>query len=111
MILSKLAPQSAANVLLTLDKPLRSEIIKRMISISTIPETATRIVENQLRARVLTATSVKDTSAGQTRVASVLNETRQDAARRGDAGSRRMPARPIWRRCARGCSPSRTSCS
>jgi len=74
MILSKLAPQSAANVLLTLEKPLRSEIIKRMISISTIPEAATRIVENQLRARVLTATSVKDTSAGQTRVASVLNE-------------------------------------
>ncbi len=74
MILSKLAPQTAANVLLTLDKPVRSEIIKRMITISTIPEAATKIVENQLRARVLTATSVKDTSAGQTRVASVLNE-------------------------------------
>jgi flagellar motor switch protein FliG len=74
LILSKIAPQVAANVLLTLDKPFRSEIIKRMMTISSIPELATRIVENQLRARVLTAVTTKDTSAGQTRVASVLNE-------------------------------------
>jgi len=74
MILSKLAPQTAANVLLTLEKPLRSEIIKRMMSISTIPDAAVRIVEDQLRARLLAATTTKDTSAGQTRVASVLNE-------------------------------------
>lgn len=74
LILSKLQPQLAANVLLTLEKAQRSEIIKRMMTISSIPELATKIVENQIRARVLTATTTKDTSAGQTRVASVLNE-------------------------------------
>ena len=51
LVLSKLAPQAAANALLTLEKPLRSEIVKRMMSIATIPEAATAIVENQLRAR------------------------------------------------------------
>lgn len=74
LVLSKLAPQVAANVLLTLEKPQRSEIIQRMMTISTIPELATKIIENQLRQRVLAASSGKDASAGQSRVASVLNE-------------------------------------
>lgn len=74
MVLSKLAPQATASVLLTIDKPLRSEIMKRMLTLSTVPETATRIVENQLRSKVLAETSSKDTSAGQARLASVLNE-------------------------------------
>ncbi len=74
LVLSKLAPQNAANTLVTLDKPQRSEIIRRMMSIATIPETATRIIENQLRSRVLGATNTKDTSAGQSRVANLLNE-------------------------------------
>ncbi|MEO5759911.1 MAG: flagellar motor switch protein FliG [Mesorhizobium sp.] len=74
MVLSKLAPQTAANVLLTLDKPMRSEIIKRMVTMAKVPDAATRIVENRLRTSVLTETSTKDTSAGQARVASVLNE-------------------------------------
>ncbi|MFI0846152.1 flagellar motor switch protein FliG [Mesorhizobium sp. IMUNJ 23232] len=74
LVLSKLAPQSAANTLLTLEKPLRGEIIRRMMSIATIPETATKIIENQLRSRVLGETNTKDTSAGQSRVASLLNE-------------------------------------
>lgn len=74
LILSKLAPQAAANVLLTLDKTLRGEVIKRMMSMSAIPEAATKIVENQLRSRVLTESSTKDNSAGQSRVASLLNE-------------------------------------
>lgn len=74
LILSKVAPQAAANTLLTLDKPLRAEIIKRMMSISTIPEAATKIVEDQIRNRVLGESNAKDTSAGQVRVASMLNE-------------------------------------
>ena len=51
LILSNLAPPAAASALLSLDKPARSEIVKRMMSMAAIPETATRIVENQLRAR------------------------------------------------------------
>ncbi|TIN59348.1 MAG: flagellar motor switch protein FliG, partial [Mesorhizobium sp.] len=74
MVLSKLAPQVAANVLLTLTKPMRGEIIKRMVTMANVPDAAARIVENRLRTSVLAETSTKDTSAGQARVASVLNE-------------------------------------
>ena len=74
LILSNLTPPAAASALLSLEKPARSEIVKRMMSMAAIPETATRIVENQLRARVLAENSTRDTSAGQIRVASVLNE-------------------------------------
>ncbi|PBB99186.1 flagellar motor switch protein FliG [Mesorhizobium sp. WSM3862] len=74
MVLSKLAPQTAANVLLTMEKPIRSQIIKRMVTMANIPEAAARIVENQLRASVLSQKATRDTSVGQERVASVLNE-------------------------------------
>jgi flagellar motor switch protein FliG len=73
-VLSKLAPQAAANTLLALDKPLRGEIIRRMMSISSIPDAAAQILEKQLRTRLLGESAAKDTTAGQTRVASVLNE-------------------------------------
>jgi flagellar motor switch protein FliG len=74
VILSNLAPNAAASVLLTVEKPLRSEIVKRMLSISAVPPAALRLVENQLRSRVLVESSSKDNSAGQIRVASLLNE-------------------------------------
>ena len=74
VVLSKLAPQAAANVLLTLEKSVRGEIIKRMLTMSKIPETAVKIVEDQIRARLLVESATKDLSAGQNRVASVLNE-------------------------------------
>jgi flagellar motor switch protein FliG len=74
MVLSKLAPPAAAKVLLTLEKPLRAEVMKRMMTLANVPETAERLVENQLRSHVLAETSTRDTSAGQARVASVLNE-------------------------------------
>jgi flagellar motor switch protein FliG len=53
---------------------MRGEIIKRMVTMANVPDAAARIVENRLRASVLAETSTKDTSAGQARVASVLNE-------------------------------------
>ncbi len=74
MVLSKLSPQAAANVLLTMTKPMRGEIIKRMVTMAAIPEAAAKIVESRLRTSVLTETSTRDTSAGQARVASMLNE-------------------------------------
>jgi flagellar motor switch protein FliG len=61
-------------VLLTLEKPLRNAVIGRMVTTSTFSDTATRIVENQLRSRVLAETASTDNSAGQARVASLLNE-------------------------------------
>lgn len=74
MVLSKLAPQAAANVLLTMAKPMRGEIIKRMVTMATIPHAAAKIVESQLRSSLLSQAATKDISAGQARVASVLNE-------------------------------------
>ncbi|ODT32199.1 MAG: flagellar motor switch protein FliG [Kaistia sp. SCN 65-12] len=75
MVLSKLSPQASAKVLLTLEKPLRNVVVSRMVTLSSVPEAATRIVENQLRSRVLTENSAnKDNAAGQARVASMLNE-------------------------------------
>lgn len=74
MVLSKLTPQTTANVLVTLEKPFRAEVVKRMMTLTKASETAERMVEGQLRDRVLTETSSRDTSVGQARVASVLNE-------------------------------------
>lgn len=74
VVLSNLAPPAAAGVLMTLDKGFRSEIVKRMLSMSAVPPAATRMVENQLRSRVLVERATKDTSIGQNRVASLLNE-------------------------------------
>lgn len=74
VVLSKLSPQAAANVLLTLEKPVRAEVIKRMMTTSKVPEAAVAIVETQIKARLLVESASKDNSAGQSRVASVLNE-------------------------------------
>lgn len=74
VIVSNLDPRYAASVVLALDKSMRGEVIKRMMELATVPEVATRLVEDQIRANVLSASAQKDTSAGQARVASVLNE-------------------------------------
>ncbi|MGE0500344.1 MAG: flagellar motor switch protein FliG [Rhizobiaceae bacterium] len=74
VLLSKLAPQTSANVLLTLDKPVRGEIIKRMLTTAKVPDAAIRLMESQIRARLLVESATKDNSAGQSRVASMLNE-------------------------------------
>ena len=74
VVLSNLAPPAAASVLMTLEKSVRAEIVKRMMSMAAVPPAATRMVENQIRSRVLVERATKDTSAGQTRVASLLNE-------------------------------------
>lgn len=74
LVLSNLNPAAAAQALLALDKPLRGEIIKRMMSMSPAPDRAVRLLENQLRDRLLSPNTGKDISAGQIRVASLLNE-------------------------------------
>ena len=62
VVLSKLAPQAAANVLLTLDKSARGEIIKRMMSMSKIPGDRGRASSRTRSARrVLVESSTKDT--------------------------------------------------
>jgi flagellar motor switch protein FliG len=74
LVLSQLASQAAANVLVVLDKAARGEVVKRMMSMTTIPDAALKIVEDQIRARLLVDAGPKDNSAAQMRVANVLNE-------------------------------------
>jgi len=74
LVLSKLSPAAAASALLVLDKDIRNEVVKRMMSMAAIPDVATGIIEEQLRMRLLAESATRDTSAGQIRVASVLNE-------------------------------------
>ncbi|MCX7303200.1 MAG: flagellar motor switch protein FliG [Hyphomicrobiales bacterium] len=78
LVLSKLSPSAAANALLVLEKDARNEVVKRMMSMAAIPDVATGIIEEQLRARLLAESATRDTSAGQIRVASVLNEMDKD---------------------------------
>jgi flagellar motor switch protein FliG len=74
MVFSNLDSQPAANALLTFEKPMRSEVLRRMLSMTTVQPAAKQLVENQLRARIAADMTGKDVSAGQTRVASLLNE-------------------------------------
>ena len=74
LVLTNMSPQPAANALMTLPKPVRGEVVKRMLAMNSVPEQAKRIVEDQIRTRMLAESSVKDSTAGQIRVAGVLNE-------------------------------------
>lgn len=74
VVLSKLPPPAAASLMVTLEKSFRADVIRRMMSIATVPDLALRIIEESLRARVLTEGASKDTGAGQARVATLLNE-------------------------------------
>jgi len=78
MILANLVPAAAARAIKQLPKAVRGEVVKRMIALGTVPDKAKSIVENQLRSRLDAAANVKDLSAGQARVASVLNELDKD---------------------------------
>src|SRR6185312_1801043 len=79
LVLTNMSPQPAANALMTLSKPVRGEVVKRMLSMNNVPDQAKRIVEDQIRMRMLAETSFKDNTAGQIRVAGVLNELDKDA--------------------------------
>jgi flagellar motor switch protein FliG len=74
MVFSNLDSQPAANALLTFEKPMRREVLRRMLSMTTVQPAAKQLVENQLRDRIAADSTGKDVSAGQTRVASLLNE-------------------------------------
>lgn len=78
MVFSNLESQPAANALLTFDKPMRNEVLKRMLSMTTVQPAANRLVDNHLRARLANDSNGKDVSASQTRVASLLNELDKD---------------------------------
>ena len=74
MILSNLKPASAAAALKLMSKQVRGEVAKRMMAMATVPDSARALVEEQIRARIEDKKGSRDMSAGQMRVASVLNE-------------------------------------
>lgn len=74
LILANLGTAAAAAAIKQLPKVVRGEAVKRMIALGTVPDKAKSIVENQLRSRLEIASNAKDLSAGQARVASMLNE-------------------------------------
>ena len=74
MILSKLTQGAAAGCIPHLPKTVRGETVKRMIALGDVPDKAQSIVQQRLRARLEDKTGQKDLSAGQARVASILNE-------------------------------------
>jgi flagellar motor switch protein FliG len=72
--LTRLPPSAAARVLLTLAKPVRGEIVKRMLDVGEAAPVVVRLLEVQLRAALIDDKSGASSSTGQARVASVLNE-------------------------------------
>lgn len=73
-VLTQLSSSASAAILVTLPKAFRGEVVKRMMGTGTVTAAASKIIEEQLRTKLLGASASKDTSAGQSRVASVLNE-------------------------------------
>lgn len=73
-VLSNLASSFAAQVLLTLGKPQRGEIVKRMLALQDVVPEAATLIETELRSKLVEDNSAKASSGGQMRVASVLNE-------------------------------------
>lgn len=78
MVFSNLESRPASRALLTFSKALRSDVLKRMMSIRAVQPAARKLVENQLRARLDGNSSNVDMSAGQARVANLLNELDKD---------------------------------
>lgn len=74
LVLSNLSSTSAANILLAMPKPQRGEAAKRMVSMGSVKPAALRIIENQLRTRLLGDSAKKSSTEGQAKVATVLNE-------------------------------------
>ncbi len=73
-VLSRLQTSTAARALVLLDRTMRSEVVKRMLSLAPVKGPSGLMLENHLRVRLMAESQGKDTSEGQVRVASVLNE-------------------------------------
>lgn len=78
LIFSNLAHEAAANVLLTFDKPKRTDIVKRMLTMRAVQPAARQLVENRLRKMFYDESGRPDASAGQERVAGILNAFDKD---------------------------------
>lgn len=73
-VLSNVVPSASARILLALPKSQRGEIVKRMLALGTVAPETSRLIEDELRTRLIEDTGSKSSAGGQMRVASVLNE-------------------------------------
>ncbi len=74
MILANLKQGAAAAAIVALPKTTRGDVVKRMMSLNKVSEGAKRLVEDQLRTRLDTPGTTRDSSEGQMRVAGMLNQ-------------------------------------
>ncbi|BCH30975.1 flagellar motor switch protein FliG [Mesorhizobium sp. L-8-10] len=73
-VLSNMASHAAARIVLLLGRDIRGEVVKRMLSLGSVTDTARRLVERRMRAEFLESTSGKLSREGQAKVVGVLNE-------------------------------------
>jgi flagellar motor switch protein FliG len=77
-VLSNLSPRQSALALREFERPMRSEIVKRMLSMSQVKPAMRTLLEKQLQNRVSGDMFARNSSEGETRVASVLREFDKD---------------------------------
>jgi flagellar motor switch protein FliG len=77
-VFSSLSPRQSALALREFERPLRSEIFKRMLTMSPVKPAMRTMLERQLQARVSGEQFARNSSEGETRVASVLREFDKD---------------------------------
>lgn len=74
LVLTNLSTQPASRVIVSLERNQRTEVVKRMLSINAIKPAAQQMIERHMRVALKASANGKDMSAGQSRVANVLNE-------------------------------------
>lgn len=79
-ILSAMAPQAASRVVVTLDRALRGEVMRRLASLGQIPPAARRLIERRITETLRTEAKGGSDSEGQARVATLLNELDKETA-------------------------------
>ncbi|MDZ5698432.1 flagellar motor switch protein FliG [Chelativorans sp. M5D2P16] len=74
VILARMAPQAGSKVVRELDRSQRGEVIRRVASMGQVPQAAKAVIEKRIAEILRAEASGKDASAGQARVARLLNE-------------------------------------
>lgn len=74
VILASLSPQVASRVTVALDRQQRGDVLRRMASMGQVGAEARAIIERRIAEILRAEASGKDASAGQARVARLLNE-------------------------------------
>jgi len=77
-VLSKVVPTCAAKVMGQLPRDLRNELMRRMVSIAPVQESATRIIQSQLAEDLLLNLSRQNGNDHNARMADIINKMERD---------------------------------